>query len=190
MTSAPTSYCVGVAASARGMSPGLRPLDRASYSVRIWCRCGTKSSMRPRATCARFARRHTYVRARGGTMKKGRTGAGSGRTVRDPAANRAVSLPVASTRFPSVVSCINPSTASACAHTQCRYHLKHRGPSEHHLNPTRDCSLTFANEGSHTLDEIAEAFGVSVERIRQIEERALGKLRGSRTLRGAHDDSE
>lgn len=127
---------------------------------------------------------------RGGTMKKGRTGAGSGRTVRDPAEIPAVGLPMAPTRFPSVASCVNSSVASECLHTQCRYHLKHRGHSEHRLHPTRDCSLTFANEGAHTLDEIAEAFGVSVERIRQIEERALGKLRGSRALRRSHDDSE
>ena len=123
-------------------------------------------------------------------MKKGRTSARSGQTVRDSAKNRAAALPPAPTRFPSISACVNPSTASACPHTQCRYHLKHRGPSEHHLNPTRDCALTFANEGAHTLDEIAEAFGVSVERIRQIEERALGKLRGSDTLRRTRDDYE
>jgi hypothetical protein len=110
--------------------------------------------------------------------------------VRDSAEKRAVALPVAQTRFPSISSCINPTAGDACSYTQCRYHLKHRGPSDHHLNPTRDCSLTFANEGVHTLEEIAEAFGVSVERIRQIEERALGKLRGSDTLRRTRDDYE
>lgn len=123
-------------------------------------------------------------------MKKGRTSARSGQAVRDSAESRAAALPPAPTRFPSISACVNPSTASACPHTHCRYHLKHRGPSEHHLNPTRDCSLTFANEGAHTLDEIAEAFGVSVERIRQIEVRALGKLRGSDTLRRTRDDYE
>jgi hypothetical protein len=123
-------------------------------------------------------------------MHKGRTSAGSGQTAREPAEKSTVSLPSLATRFPAVSSCVNPRSEKRCRHTQCRYHLEHRGPSEHHLNPTRDCALAFANEGSHTLDEIAEAFGVSVERIRQIEERALGKLRGSGTLRRARDDSE
>lgn len=36
--------------------------------------------------------------------------------------------------------------------------------------------------------EIAEAFGVSVERVRQIEERALGKLRGAPSSAALSDD--
>jgi DNA-directed RNA polymerase sigma subunit (sigma70/sigma32) len=37
--------------------------------------------------------------------------------------------------------------------------------------------LAVANEGAHTLDEVASVLGVSAEYIRRIEARALRKLR-------------
>ncbi len=46
---------------------------------------------------------------------------------------------------------------AACTRTEYRYHLAQRGYWEHHLKPTRDCSLDVANEGPRTLDEVAEA---------------------------------
>ena len=41
---------------------------------------------------------------------------------------------------------------AAYTRTECRYHLTHHGYWEHHLKPTRDCSLDVANEGPRTLD--------------------------------------
>lgn len=39
------------------------------------------------------------------------------------------------------------------------------------------CSLDVADEGEHTLDEIGKILGVTRERVRQIETKALMKLR-------------
>ena len=39
------------------------------------------------------------------------------------------------------------------------------------------CSLDLANEGPRTLEQIAVLMGMSRERVRQLEERALAKLR-------------
>jgi DNA-directed RNA polymerase sigma subunit (sigma70/sigma32) len=47
---------------------------------------------------------------------------------------------------------------------------------------TRDCALAVANEGAHTLEEIAEILGVTRERVRQIEEAAIAKLRGKTAI--------
>lgn len=38
------------------------------------------------------------------------------------------------------------------------------------------CSLDIADDGPHTLDELGELFGLTKERVRQIEEAALAKL--------------
>jgi len=118
-------------------------------------------------------------------MYKVRAGSGS-----DSAEKAGVSLQVVSTRFPNVEGCTNPRAEPWCKHTRCRYHLEHRGYGEHHLNPTRDCALVVANEGSHTHEELAEVLGVSDERVRQIEESALRKLRNSLALRQTYDESE
>ena len=93
-------------------------------------------------------------------------------------------------RYPDVAECVDSEPPGAgCLHTDCRYHLANRGYWEHHLRPTRDCSLDVANEGPHTLDEIAAVLGVSGERVRQIEEEALGQLKHNATLKGLHDES-
>jgi DNA-directed RNA polymerase sigma subunit (sigma70/sigma32) len=47
-----------------------------------------------------------------------------------------------------------------------------------------------ANEGERTLEEVAAVLGVSDERVRQVEERALHKLRSIRTLKRMHRESE
>lgn len=93
-------------------------------------------------------------------------------------------LPAKATWFRSVEACVNPSSQLGCRQTQCRYHLEHRGHYDHRQTPTRDCSLAVANEGAHTLEEVAAVLGVSVERVRQLEERALRKLRSSPELDG------
>ena len=59
-------------------------------------------------------------------------------------------------RYPGLSDCIDDGPPGAtCQHTECRYHLAHRGYWEHHLEPTRDCAIDVANEGPHTLDEVA-----------------------------------
>jgi hypothetical protein len=82
-----------------------------------------------------------------------------------------------SRRFPFVEECSGDAAALICLRTQCRFHLEHRGYGEHRLHPTRDCALVVANEGEHTVEEVAAILGASRERVREIEERALHKLR-------------
>jgi hypothetical protein len=82
-----------------------------------------------------------------------------------------------------------PAEHELCTRTECRYHLAHRSRWEHALAPARDCALSVANEGPHSMDEVAVAFGMSKERVRQLEESALKKLEGS-ALRRFYDESE
>ena len=87
-------------------------------------------------------------------------------------------------RYPDIAQCVDSEPPGAgCSHTDCRYHLANRGYWEHHLRPTRDCSLDVANEGPHTLDEVAAVLGVSGERVRQVEEQAFEQLRDNPTLK-------
>jgi hypothetical protein len=93
-------------------------------------------------------------------------------------------------RYPGVVECVDVGPpGAACTRTDCRYHLAHRGYWEHHLKPTRDCSLDVANEGPRTLDEVAAVLGVSGERVRQIEEETLKHLKHNATLKELYDES-
>ena len=92
-------------------------------------------------------------------------------------------------RYPHGPECVDSESPGAgCSHTDCRYHLANRGYWEHHLRPTRDCSLDVANEGPHTLDEVAAVLGVSGERVRQIEEEAIKHLKRNATLKRLHDE--
>ena len=95
-------------------------------------------------------------------------------------------------RFPTVRQCSMPATPlrMPCARTACRYHLAHRAHQEHEKQPTRDCALDVANEGEHTLEEVAVVLGVSKERVRQLEESALTKLRQKPELRRLLDEHE
>jgi hypothetical protein len=73
-----------------------------------------------------------------------------------------------------------------CPFVSCRYHLYLQVDKEGRisLNQPRvevgdlpiSCSLDVADKGGGTLDEVGLAFGVSRERIRQIETKALPKL--------------
>ena len=104
-------------------------------------------------------------------------------------AGAAVWPPGRGPRFPTVKDCTTPADQELCARTECQYHLAHRSRWEHALVPTRDCALSVANEGPHSMDEVAIAFGMSKERVRQLEESALKKLERS-ALRRFYDESE
>lgn len=83
-----------------------------------------------------------------------------------------------------------PPGEAPCTQVQCRYHLTYASLGDHHREPTRDCALVVANEGPRSTDEVAAVLGISGERVRQIEVRALSKLRGSGPLRRLFDESE
>lgn len=99
---------------------------------------------------------------------------------------KAVRLP----RFSEVPECVTPSSEARCSNTACRYHLANRQPGEHHVEPLRDCALSVANEGPHTLEEVARISGVTREWVRQLEANALEKLAGSISLRRQYDSIE
>lgn len=61
--------------------------------------------------------------------------------------------------------------ARPCAYVMCRHHL---GVDAQANGET--CSLDVADRGEHTLEEVSAFFGLTRERIRQIEARALLKL--------------
>jgi DNA-directed RNA polymerase sigma subunit (sigma70/sigma32) len=88
------------------------------------------------------------------------------------------------------MECAMPPGEAPCTQVQCRYHLAHASLGDHHREPTRDCALAVANEGPRSTDEVAAVVGISGERVRQIEVRALAKLRGSGPLRRLFDESE
>jgi hypothetical protein len=70
-----------------------------------------------------------------------------------------------------------------CPWVSCRYHLAvdDRGrPCQRHSEVwelRETCALDVAAQGRHTLGEVGAVLGVSKERVRQIEEEALWKLR-------------
>jgi DNA-binding CsgD family transcriptional regulator len=80
--------------------------------------------------------------------------------------------------------CSHEDRNLACRNT----HLEHRGYGEHRLNPTRDCAIDVASEGERSTEEVAAILGISRERVRQIEERALNKLQRVASLRRAHHE--
>jgi len=66
-----------------------------------------------------------------------------------------------------------------CPHFRCRYHMfeawrLHVGWSASELTET--CALDVADRGPATLNEIAQMWGISRERVRQLEASALRKL--------------
>lgn len=73
-----------------------------------------------------------------------------------------------------------------CPFVSCKYNLYLEvEPSgsikvnQPHVDPealSPSCALDVAEEGGRTLDQVAKMFGVTRERIRQIQERALRKL--------------
>lgn len=71
-----------------------------------------------------------------------------------------------------------------CLYISCRYNLyleenngnvKTNNKNPHDLKES--CTLDVAAKGDNTLEFIAELFGLTRERVRQIEEKAIGKVR-------------
>lgn len=91
-------------------------------------------------------------------------------------------------RFESTPECTMPRGDGPCERTECRYHLANRQRGEHQLDPSRDCALVVANEGEHTLEEVARISGLTREWVRQLEGKALAKLARSPNLRAIHHD--
>lgn len=59
------------------------------------------------------------------------------------------------------------NAARPCPHSTCRYYV----------SEDKTCALDVADDGEHTLEEIGQKFGLTRERIRQIERNGLKKLR-------------
>jgi len=53
-----------------------------------------------------------------------------------------------------------------CPHTRCKYQL-----------PLGECALDHADKGGMTLAEVGDIFGISRERVRQIEDGAMKKVK-------------
>jgi hypothetical protein len=83
-----------------------------------------------------------------------------------------------------------PPGEAPCVQIGCRYHLARPDQGGRQLQATRDCALTVANEGPHTLEEIAQVLGMTRERARQIEATATAKLERNAALRRFYDDLE
>ena len=83
-------------------------------------------------------------------------------------------IPVEEVPEPPVVrgDCLpgGSNAARPCLWTGCRYYMGTKTGNS-------VCVLDIADQGGITLEEIAEMFGLTRERIRQIEARALVKLK-------------
>jgi hypothetical protein len=61
-----------------------------------------------------------------------------------------------------------------CPFVECRHHLDVEKTAGHGESPS--CSLDEAEKGGQTLEEIGEIFGVTRERVRQVEAWALQRV--------------
>ena len=86
-------------------------------------------------------------------------------------------------RFPGVPECATGLGQGPCLRLSCRYHVAHPERGGRTLRGSRDCALTVANEGPHTLEEVAQVLGMSRERVRQLEEAAIAKLKNRSALK-------
>jgi hypothetical protein len=77
--------------------------------------------------------------------------------------------------------------ARPCRYVACKYHLQHDvNPSTGSIKVnfpeikamTETCALDVADRGGALLDEVGQVMNLTRERVRQIEESALRKLRG------------
>ena len=82
------------------------------------------------------------------------------------------------------------SVPRPCPHSSCRFNNSapfEEGTRKRSLgviSPENSCALDVADRGEHTLEEVGEIFGLTRERVRQVEEKALGKLRERLEKRG------
>ncbi len=68
-----------------------------------------------------------------------------------------------------------PPDRGACEQIGCRYHLDRDRRRGHQLPEA--CALEVADSGARTLEQISALLGITRERVRQIEARALRRLR-------------
>lgn len=75
-----------------------------------------------------------------------------------------------------------------CQFVSCRHHMHARQKRQHPRTSTYQseatCSLDIAAEGNHTLDEVGTYLGITRERVRQIETKAMVKVREALGRRG------
>lgn len=103
-------------------------------------------------------------------------------------AEAAVKLPVLPATRADCADEVRP-----CIHVRCRHHLyldvteagslKLNFPGMDVDEIPMTCSLDMAEDGGATLEQVASVLGVTKERARQIEEKALRRLRTNRRLR-------
>lgn len=80
-----------------------------------------------------------------------------------------------------------------CPWIRCKHHLfievSHRGTIEVDVSTLKNtCVLDIADDGGMTLEEIGSMVGLTRERIRQLEEQGLRKMRKARVLATFKDD--
>jgi hypothetical protein len=76
-----------------------------------------------------------------------------------------------------------------CPRLACKYHLWNDNKSKFENGfPEETCALDVAEVGFHTLEEIGEVLGLTKERVRQIENAALQKLKARILPRSNEND--
>lgn len=90
-------------------------------------------------------------------------------------------------------------SARPCPHARCKHHLylsvtrfdslRFNVPDREAWDLDESCALDVAERGGVTLDAVAELMGITRERVRQLEARALAKVRGTGELNGFTEEA-